>query len=113
MLIDWSALTAAPWYTNAVDNLPVAARYVARFLRFLIGSGYPSKLIHLVGFSLGAEVAGFVGKQLQEFGVMLPRITGEYRPTFQIIRTLKALQWLAIICMAWQIFKLKLFNLAL
>lgn len=76
MLVDWSPLTAVPWYTNAVDNLPVAARYVARFLRFLMASGLPAQSIHLVGFSLGAELAGFVGKQLQEWGIVLPRITG-------------------------------------
>lgn len=32
----------------------------------------------MVGFSLGAEVAGFVGKQLQEWNIKLYRITGSY-----------------------------------
>ncbi|XP_067626693.1 pancreatic lipase-related protein 2 isoform X2 [Eurosta solidaginis] len=76
ILVDWSPLTALPWYTNAVENLPSAARFIARFLRFLVASGYQTRLIHLIGFSLGAEVAGFVGKQLLEWGVVLPRITG-------------------------------------
>ncbi|XP_036333610.1 pancreatic lipase-related protein 2 [Rhagoletis pomonella] len=76
ILVDWSPMTALPWYTNAVENLPVAARFMARFLRFLVASGYQTRLIHVIGFSLGAEVAGFVGKQLLEWGVVLPRITG-------------------------------------
>ncbi|KNC33420.1 hypothetical protein FF38_09862 [Lucilia cuprina] len=76
ILIDWSPMTAVPWYTNAVDNLPVAARYVARFIRFLLQQGYQLQKIHLIGFSLGAEVSGFIGKQLQEWGIYLPRITG-------------------------------------
>ncbi|KAM7341893.1 inactive pancreatic lipase-related protein 1 isoform 2-T2 [Cochliomyia hominivorax] len=76
ILIDWSAMTAVPWYTSAVDNLPIAARYIARFIRFLLQQGYQVPKIHLIGFSLGAEVAGFVGKQLQEWGIFLPRITG-------------------------------------
>lgn len=33
--------------------------------------------MHVVGFSLGAEVAGFIGKTLKEWGFVLPRITGE------------------------------------
>uniref|UniRef100_A0A1A9ZP98 Lipase domain-containing protein n=1 Tax=Glossina pallidipes TaxID=7398 RepID=A0A1A9ZP98_GLOPL len=76
ILIDWSAMTAVPWYTNAVDNMNVVARYVARFIRFLVMQGYPVQRVHLIGFSLGAEVAGFIGKQLQEWGINLKRITG-------------------------------------
>ncbi|XP_061398701.1 inactive pancreatic lipase-related protein 1, partial [Musca vetustissima] len=76
ILIDWSPLTAVPWYTNSVENLPIAARYMARFIRFLVQKGFPVKDIHLIGFSLGAEVAGFIGQQLQEWSILLPRITG-------------------------------------
>lgn len=75
ILVDWSPMVAVPWYSNAVENLPVTARYLARFLRYLIASGYAAKHIHLIGFSLGAEVAGFAGKQLQEWGIKLTRIT--------------------------------------
>ncbi|XP_022230241.2 pancreatic triacylglycerol lipase [Drosophila obscura] len=75
ILIDWSAMTAVPWYSNSVENLPITARYIARFLRYLVGRGYAAKHIHLIGFSLGAEVAGFAGKQLQEWGIKLTRIT--------------------------------------
>lgn len=70
-------MTTVPWYTNAVDNLPIAARYMARFIRFILQRGYPTRKVHLIGFSLGAEVSGFIGKQLQEWGVELPRITGK------------------------------------
>ncbi|SPP74827.1 phospholipase A1 VesT1.02 [Drosophila guanche] len=75
ILIDWSAMTAVPWYSNSVENLPITARYIARFLRYLVGRGHAAKHIHLIGFSLGAEVAGFAGKQLQEWGIKLTRIT--------------------------------------
>lgn len=77
VLVDWSPLTALPWYVNSVQNGPRVGRFIARFIRFLVLSNFPLKQIHLIGFSLGAEVAGFAGKTLNEWGMKLPRITGK------------------------------------
>lgn len=62
-----------------MQNGPKVARYLARFLRFLIQNGIDINKIHLIGFSLGAEVAGFAGKILKEWNMELPRITGELK----------------------------------
>lgn len=62
-----------------MQNSPRVARYLARFLRFLIKNSVEISKIHLIGFSLGAEVAGFAGKILKEWKMELPRITGEYK----------------------------------
>lgn len=83
ILVDWSPLTAMPWYANSVQNGPKVGRYMARFLHFLLKNGVELDSIHVIGFSLGAEVAGFIGKTLKEWGFLLPRITGKNKWIFK------------------------------
>ena len=61
---------------NTIQNTPRVGRYLARFVRFLIKTGVKIEKIHIIGFSLGAEVASSAGKILREGGIILPRITG-------------------------------------
>lgn len=89
ILVDWSPITATPWYSTSVSHIPLVGRYIARFIRFLINDGkYPVQNIHVIGFSLGAEIAGFVGQQLQEWGIKLPRITGNNNRFIKFVRQL-------------------------
>jgi hypothetical protein len=56
IVIDWSRLAAAPFYIEAVDNVPIVGNKTARMINFLITANYtaPHK-IHFVGHSLGGE----------------------------------------------------------
>nr|CAD7401547.1 unnamed protein product [Timema poppensis] len=74
VVVDWSALCAGPWYSSAVGNSQVCGDYLALFLDYLIDSGMPLSNLHVIGFSLGAEVAGFTGRAITSG--KLPRITG-------------------------------------
>ncbi|XP_054257370.1 phospholipase A1-like [Macrosteles quadrilineatus] len=74
ILVDWSPLSAAPWYRPAAQNARPVGLHLARFVHFLHRSAVPVHHMHVVGFSLGAEVAGFAGKALHD--LRLPRITG-------------------------------------
>nr|CAD7573832.1 unnamed protein product [Timema californicum] len=73
VVVDWSALCAGPWYSTAVGNSQVCGDYLALFLDYLIDSGMPLSNLHVIGFSLGAEVAGFTGRAITSG--KLPRIT--------------------------------------
>lgn len=89
---------------NAVENGPRVGRYIARFIRFLLLSGgIPLKNMHVIGFSLGAEVAGYVGKVLKEWNIMLPRITGKINIDFLILFLLLKLYFVSAIINCYDI----------
>lgn len=67
-----------------MQNVPRVGRYLAHFIRFLIENGMDTARIRLIGFSLGAEVAGFAGKTLKEWNLELPRITGNVLNNFYL-----------------------------
>lgn len=65
ILVDWGALATAPWYITAVRNTRLVGRLLANFLLQLDRPQYlPLANIHVIGFSLGAETAGFAGKAM-------------------------------------------------
>ncbi|XP_023946501.1 pancreatic lipase-related protein 2 isoform X1 [Bicyclus anynana] len=74
--VDWSRLVVFPWYISAVKNTRYMGERLADFVEFLNSTGVPAGTLHVVGFSLGAEAAGFAGKTLKTRGLMLGRITG-------------------------------------
>ncbi|CAH2093088.1 unnamed protein product [Euphydryas editha] len=74
--VDWSRLVVFPWYISAVRNTRYMGARLAEFVQFLNSSGVPSGSLHVIGFSLGAEAAGFAGKLLNTRGLRLGRITG-------------------------------------
>ncbi|KZC05783.1 Pancreatic triacylglycerol lipase [Dufourea novaeangliae] len=75
ILVDWSKLAGLPWYITAVRNTRIVGNQVAGLVDWLQGQGAVSMSnIHVIGFSLGAEIAGFMGKALAPRKV--GRITG-------------------------------------
>ncbi|XP_052132249.1 pancreatic lipase-related protein 2-like, partial [Frankliniella occidentalis] len=83
--MDWGPLAAFPWYANAVANSRAAGARLAHFLEGLFRDGVDPWNTHVLGFSLGAEVAGFAGKNLTQQGRRLGRITG-LDPAFPLFR---------------------------
>lgn len=67
--VDWESGAAVPNYVRAAANTQLVGRQLAQLLRELNVSPQNT---HLIGFSLGAHVAGFTGSELQN----ISRITG-------------------------------------
>eukprot|EP00095_Tigriopus_kingsejongensis_P006236 maker-scaffold301_size216225-snap-gene-1.24 protein:Tk06236 transcript:maker-scaffold301_size216225-snap-gene-1.24-mRNA-1 annotation:"lipase" len=73
--VDWEKFAGpAPWYFDAAENTKPVGYVVGDFITFLTEEFQVSWTnVHLVGFSLGAQVAGHAGYHL---GGQLARITG-------------------------------------
>lgn len=68
-------LAKDPCYITAVMNVPVIGRCCAQLVEVLVTKrGIPLENFHVLGFSLGAQVAGAIGN-FMEIG-QLERITG-------------------------------------
>ena len=80
ILVDWSKGARFPYYGRASGNARLVGAQTAELIRFLISSssGSPglAKRFYVVGFSLGAVIAGYTGTNLKKRGMRLGRITG-------------------------------------
>lgn len=70
--IEWSKLSQGPCYISAVHNCKHVGICIAQLIERILEAGTAN--IHLIGFSLGAQVTNFVANGIQSF--VIPRITG-------------------------------------
>lgn len=72
--IDYGPLVPYPCYFAAVANLPLASRCLAHLINSMVDQNVvQNEDIHMIGFSLGAQVAGQTANYLKR---KLKRITG-------------------------------------
>lgn len=65
-------MAAMPWYVKAVGNTRTVGPHIAQTMRWLESVGaFDLRRLHVVGFSLGAEIAGFMGKALYPLKVII------------------------------------------
>ncbi|CAK1540635.1 unnamed protein product [Leptosia nina] len=73
IIVDWSQYSRQS-YSNAVSAVPSVGTYVASMIQNLVTAGITTlDKVHLVGFDLGAHVAGYAGRTLNG---QVARITG-------------------------------------
>lgn len=73
ILVDWSKGNAFP-YEKATANTQVVGAEIALFINYLIEQhGARASDFHVIGHSLGSQVAGYAGARVPGLG----RITGQ------------------------------------
>ncbi|KAG4071164.1 hypothetical protein HA402_001154 [Bradysia odoriphaga] len=78
--VDWSGASSSWNYFTAVQRVPIVGKTVAEFIEAAVRNDVMvfGRTVHLVGHSLGAHVAGFIGKYVQEafqYDIRIPHIT--------------------------------------
>lgn len=75
-IIDWLPYNQPP-YSSAVENVTFVGNICFQFIELCLKSSVMDlDSVHLIAHSLGAQVAGFVGKQvLHAHGKVVPKIT--------------------------------------
>jgi len=76
ILVNWQK-AARGQYARAVSNAELVGRLVGKTLLSMVTLGTKPCDVHVIGFSLGAQVAGFIGETLKSSGLKLGRITGK------------------------------------
>ena len=83
ILVDWYRGSLPP-YVEAAGNTRLVGAMIAELIKFLISQTQSSvDLYHVVGFSLGAHIAGYAGSRLKQNGLTLGRITGNWHFNIQ------------------------------
>ncbi|XP_046639785.1 lipase member H-like isoform X2 [Daphnia pulicaria] len=70
--VDWESFAATDYFSSAAKIRPIGV-FTGDFLNFLIKQGLNVSQLHIIGFSLGAHIAGKAGFRVN---VPVPRITG-------------------------------------
>ncbi|KAJ3628507.1 hypothetical protein MTP99_015808 [Tenebrio molitor] len=74
ILLNAPRLEAGPWYLTAARNTQVVGEYTAKLIDYLVSRGMSLPSLHLIGLSLGAQMAGVCGQSVKSGRVV--RITG-------------------------------------
>ena len=80
IVIDWSGGSKS-LYEQSSGNTRLVGAQAAELIKLIIeyngGSRDLADEFYFIGFSLGAQVAGYTGKRLRESNMVLGRITGK------------------------------------
>ncbi|KAF9412372.1 hypothetical protein HW555_009117 [Spodoptera exigua] len=76
ILLDWSEMAQGSYLLSAVWNAKTVGLAAAAQLNKLIDIGLPLEKLHIIGFSLGCQVAGYTARELKtRYNKIVKRLT--------------------------------------
>ncbi|XP_077289223.1 pancreatic triacylglycerol lipase-like isoform X2 [Arctopsyche grandis] len=75
VLVDWANMAFGNYVLNAAPNTKKVAAAVAAEIVKLSNLGLDTDLLHLIGHSLGGQIIGFIGRDLQQSNIKLKRLS--------------------------------------
>lgn len=88
VVVDWARGASLPDYVQACANAELVGREVAFLVSSLVHNGLALPWnVHLIGFSLGAQLLGFAARRLaRTYGLKAGRLTGTCACTTESLR---------------------------
>lgn len=86
--VDWQLMAAEAYHKSVVNTRKVGFYIGTQIIKLMGIKGFCPRHFHLIGFSLGAHVAGFIGKTIiKKSGCKVGRITGidPAGPLFELV----------------------------
>ncbi|XP_054262639.1 pancreatic triacylglycerol lipase-like [Macrosteles quadrilineatus] len=87
IVVDWSDYCKPPFYSSAVDSAKQVGAATADLIAWLMSRGVSLSRVHILGHSVGAHIAGVVGRIISYRGLgQVRRITGLdlAKPMFEV-----------------------------
>ena len=88
--VDWENLAILPFYPRSAISSVIVGVFTGVFINFLVEQGADLNQFHVIGFSMGAHIAGNAGSTVKG---TLPRITGGIFPPIVVINKITSNEW--------------------
>jgi hypothetical protein len=92
--VDWQKGSAGLDYIRAAANTEIVGRMIGSLVKLMVSQGASTNNVHLIGFSLGAQVSGHAGEWMKTMALQVSRITGILYRIFFRVSSIPGINWI-------------------
>lgn len=76
VVCNWGYSSSCDYITSMLVHAPAIANYTAKLIGFMTNNGFKSINVTVIGHSMGAQIAGLIGKLMQSQNKEIGTIIG-------------------------------------